>query len=195
MIIRSNLSSSPIKNYSLFLIGCALLAVAVVVFTFLNLSGLKNAYAKNEQLKKTIAIQQTQLQKLQDKKMNLQRQIDAIKTPQFTSKTEFMNNAIKRRTFSWTALFDHFEEVLPPNVKMISITPVVSGQTISINMEMAGQTLPDMLTLVRTLERDAEFSDVTLKAEHSEKDNSLLVFSISLLYKPSNGPKGGANEL
>jgi len=193
MIIRNNVASSPIKNYSLFLLGCALLAVIVILFTFFNLNGLKNAYAKNEQLEKAIDLQQSQLQKLQQKKNNLQRQIDGIKTPQFISETEFMNNAIKRRTFSWTALFDHFEEMLPPNVKMISITPSVSERNIAINMEMAGQSLPDMLTLVRTLERDAQFSDVTLKSEHSDTETSLLYFTISLIYKPA--AQGGSNEL
>jgi Tfp pilus assembly protein PilN len=195
MIIRNNIASSPIKNYSLFLIGCFLLAITVILFTFFNLNALKNAYTKNGQLKKTIAAQQTELQNLEQKKKNLQHQIDIIKTPQFIAETEFMNNAIKRRTFSWTALFDHFEEMLPPNVKMISITPSVSEKNIAINMEMAGESLPDMLTLVRTLERDEQFSDVTLKAERHDTEGNLLYFTISLLYKPAKNPQGAANEL
>ena len=190
MIIRSNLATSPIRNYSVFLLGCILLAVAVILFTFFNLTSLKNSYTKNERLKKTIAEQQTQLQNLQQKKSDLQRKIDGIKTPQFISETEFMNNAIKRRVFSWTALFDHFEEMLPPNVKMISITPMVSEQNIAINMEMAAQNLPDMLTLVRALERDAQFSDVTLKTEHSDSEANLLYFTISLQYKHPQEQRG-----
>jgi len=60
---------------------------------------------------------------------------------------------------------------------------------------MAGQNLPDMLTLVRTLERDPQFSDATLKAEHSDTQADLIYFSISLLYKPPADKNGGANEL
>jgi Tfp pilus assembly protein PilN len=195
MIIRSNLASSPIKNYSIFLLGCTALAVAIVLFTFFNLTSLKNSYEKNEQLKKTIATQQIELQNIEQKKGGLQHEIDTIKTPQFVSETEFMNNAIKRRVFSWTGLFDHFEEMLPPSVKMISITPTVAAKNIAINMEMAAQSLPNMLTLVRALEKDPQFSDVTLKAEHSDAQEDLIYFSISLQYRPPEDKKGGADEL
>jgi|GEM_PF-2295094 len=195
MIIRSNLASSPIKNYSIFLLECTLLGIAAVLFTFFNLGSLRSSYDKNQELKKTIAIQQTQLHDLESKKKNLDNQIAKIKTPQFISETEFMNNAIKRRMFSWTALFDHFEQILPPTVKMISVLPAVTEKNIAINMEMAGRSLADMLELVRTLERDSEFSEVTLKAERSGEDGEMIYFSISLNYTPPPGKKVTANEL
>jgi Tfp pilus assembly protein PilN len=195
MIIRSNLASAPIKNYSVFLLGCVLLGIAVIAFTFFNLSSLKGSYSKNEELKKTISTQQTKLQDLEQKKKDLQTQIARIKTPQFITETEFMNNAIKRRVFSWTALFDHFEAVLPSTVKMISVLPTVTEKNIAINMEMAGRSLADMLELVRTLERDSAFSNVTLKAEKSGDDEALIYFSISLNYTPPGENAEAANEL
>ena len=184
MIIRSNLASTPIKNYSLFLLGCILLGIAVAVFTFFNLTNISNSYEKNRELKKTITTQQTQLNGMEQKEKELQEKINRVKTAKFVSETEFMNNAIKRRTFSWTSLFDHFEEVLPPTVKMISVTPNVEEDNIAINLEMAGRNLSDMLELVRTLERDSQFSDVTLKAERSGEQDDLIYFNVSLNYKP-----------
>jgi hypothetical protein len=183
MIIRSNLASSPIKNYSLFLLGCVLLGVGVAAFTFFNLTNISDSYSRTGELKTTITTQQTQLDSMEQKAKELQEKINRIKTSKFISETEFMNNAIKRRTFSWTSLFDHFEEVLPPTVKMISVTPAVEENNIAIRLEMAGKNLSDMLELVRTLERDEQFSDVTLKAERAG-DEDLIYFSVSLNYKP-----------
>ena len=183
MIIRTNLASSPIKNYSLFLFGCVLLGVAVAVFTFFNLTNISDSYGRNRELKKTITTQQTQLVAMEQKAKELQDKINRIKTAKFVSETEFMNNAIKRRTFSWTSLFDHFEEVLPPTVKMISVIPIVEESNIAIKLEMAGKDLSDMLELVRTLERDSQFSDVTLKAERAGNED-MIYFSVSLNYKP-----------
>ena len=183
MIIRTNLASSPIKNYSLFLFGCVLLGVAVAVFTFFNLTNISDSYGINWELKKTITTQQTQLVAMEQKAKELQDKINRIKTAKFVSETEFMNNAIKRRTFSWTSLFDHFEEVLPPTVKMISVIPIVEESNIAIKLEMAGKDLSDMLELVRTLERDSQFSDVTLKAERAGNED-MIYFSVSLNYKP-----------
>jgi cell division protein FtsB len=184
MIIRSNLASAPIKNYSLFLIGCAFLGVLVIVFTLWNLVSLSSSYSKSVKLRESIGNQQRQLQDLENRSGDLQTRIAKIKTPQFIAETEFMNNAIKRRTFSWTALFDHFEEVLPPSVKMISIVPSVSEESIAINLEMAGRSLGDMLELVRMLERDPQFGQVVLKGEQTGQDDQIL-FTITLNYIPA----------
>ena len=183
MIIRSNLASNPIKNYSLFLLGCVLLGIVVLGFTVWNLVSLTSSYSRNSELNSTIARQQKKLGEMENKANELQTRIGNIKTKEFVSETEFMNNAIKRRTFSWTALFDHFEDVLPPTVKMISVFPTVSEETIAINLEMAGQSLKDMLELVRMLETDSAFSNVVLKGERSSSDRQIL-FSVSLIYIP-----------
>ena len=184
MIIRSNLASVPIKNYSLFLLGCVFLATVVVLFTVWNLASLSGFYSKSAALKEAIGNQQRQLQDLENRSKDLQTRITKIKTPSFIAETEFMNNAIKRRTFSWTALFDHFEEVLPPSVKMISIVPSVSEENIAISLELAGRSVGDMLELVRLLERDPQFGQVVLKGETTDENDQIL-FTVSLNYLPS----------
>lgn len=191
MIIRSNLASAPIKNYSVFLLGCVLLALFAFLFTVWNLASITRGYSEGADLTNTISGQQRQLNELERRAKDLQTRIDNIKTPGFVAETEFMNNAIKRRTFSWTSLFDHFEEVLPPTVKMISIIPTVSEEDIAINLEMAGQTLADMLELVRLLERDPAFAQVVLKGERAG-DNDQILFSISLIYIPLEEPVSDA---
>jgi hypothetical protein len=183
MIIRSNLASVPIKNYSLFLLGCVFLGILVIFFTIWNLVSLSSSYSKSVKLRESIGNQQKQLHDLENRSMDLQNRIAKIKTPRFIAETEFMNHAIKRRTFSWTALFDHFEEVLPPSVKMISIVPSVSEENIAISLEMAGRSLGDMLELVRLLERDPQFGQVVLKGEQTGEEDQIL-FTITLNYIP-----------
>lgn len=183
MIIRSNLASVPIKNYTLYLIGSLFLALIIVLFTAWNLLSVTRSYTQTAELNRNIQNQQKQLREMETKQKKIQDQIARIKTPQFIAETNFMNNAIKRRTFSWTELFDHFEEVLPPSVRMISISPTVTEGIIAINLEMAGQSLEDMLELVRLLERDPAFSQVVLKGENSATGEQIL-FSISLNYTP-----------
>ena len=187
MIIRSNLASVPIKNYSLFLLASFVLAILVVGFTLWNLINLKNSYSQTAELKRNITNQQTLLRDLETKQKALQEKITRIKTPQFLAETDFMNNAIKRRTFSWTALFDHFEEMLPPTVRMVSISPLVTDTGIAVNLEMSAQSLTDMLELVRVMERDPAFSQVVLKGENTGTDEQIL-FLVSLNYAPLQQP-------
>ncbi len=43
----------------------------------------------------------------------LEGRISAIKTSGFVSETEFVNDAVTKRVFSWTTLFDQMENALP----------------------------------------------------------------------------------
>jgi hypothetical protein len=94
-----------------------------------------------------------------------------------------MSNAIKRRTFSWTMLFDEFERIFPDNVKMVSVFPQIRDEKINVSMEVAGKALNDIVSLFTALQSSPAFSDVTLRGERQESDGSLHA-SISLTYLP-----------
>lgn len=186
MIIKSNLATRPTRNYSLYFIGCLLLAAIAVGFTAFNLSALISAHSKSSQLRERIAEQQRLRAQAQEQAASLRNRIAGIKTPDFVSETEFLNNAIKRRVFSWTALFDQFEAIFPNNVKMTSVTPNISGEDIGIRMEVTGKDLKDVVDLIKVLQNTPAFSDVVFRSERRETDGSLQA-SISLKYKPDLG--------
>ena len=187
MILRNNFASSPVKNYSLYVVGCITLTIAGIFFTAFNIFSLSHSYVENSLLDNKIAQQEKQISTVQARQGDLQRRISAIKTPQFVAKTEFINNAIKRRVFSWTKLFDIFERVLPQNVKMISVFPAIANEKININMEVAGKSLKDVLNMVLALENSPAFSSVYFRSERKEEDG-MLHATITLQYLPEKAP-------
>jgi len=187
MIIKNNLSSNPTKNYSLYLIGCIVLAVTAALFTIYNMVSLSSWFAQSRTVGRLTAEQQKQLVELKNEEQKLRSQIVAVKTPDFVKKADFINNAIKRRVFSWTKLFDQFERVFPDNVKMVSVSPAIDQNTIRISMQVAGKNLDDIVKLITTLENSPAFRDVTFRSENSDPDG-LLHATISLQYLPENAP-------
>lgn len=183
MIIRSNLSSNPARNYSLYFIGCVLLFIGAIVFTVFNVTSLSRWFVESRQLQSRMSEQQLKIADLQREGTELEARIAKIKTPQFVLQTEFVNDAIKRRVFSWTTLFDQFERVLPDNVKMVSVFPKFGDQQITITMEVAGKSLNDIVGLIQAFWNSPAFSDVVLKGERQENDG-LLHATISLRYLP-----------
>jgi len=183
MIIRSNLSSNPARNYSLYFIGCVLLFIGAIAFTVFNVTSLSRWFVESRQLQARMSEQQLKIADLQRQGTELEARIAKIKTPQFVLQTEFVNDAIKRRVFSWTTLFDQFEGVLPDNVKMVSVFPKFGDQQITITMEVAGKSLNDIVSLIQAFWNSAAFSDVVLKGERQESDG-LLHATISLRYLP-----------
>jgi hypothetical protein len=183
MIIRNNLATNPVKNYSLYFLGCLVLLVAALIFTLFNAKSLLSWQSESNRLQVNISEQQKKRADLQNEATKLRLRITQIKTPRFISETEFMNNAIKRRTFSWTTLFDEFERIFPDNVKMVSVIPQIRDEQINITMEVAGKSLNDIVELISVLQSAPAFTEVVLKSERQQKDG-LLYASISLTYLP-----------
>lgn len=183
MIIKSNLASKPTRNYSLYFLGCLLLAIITVGFTTYNITSLISSIEKTGTLHDKIAEQQKLRSQAQRESASLRGRIAAIKTPEFVNETEFLNNAIKRRVFSWTTLFDQFEAIFPNNVRMTSVTPVIAGKDINIKMEVTAKELNNIVELIKVIQNEPVFSNVVLKSEKQEQDGSLQA-TISLEYKP-----------
>jgi hypothetical protein len=183
MIIRNNLSSNPVRNYSLYFIGCVLLFGGAIAFSIFNATNLSRWFVESRRLQASMSEQQLKIAELQRQATDLESKIAKIKTPQFVMQTAFVNDAIKRRVFSWTTLFDQFEQVLPDNVKMVSVFPKFADQQITITMEVAGKTLNDIVDLIQAFWNSPAFSDVVLKGERQEGDG-LLHATISLRYLP-----------
>jgi hypothetical protein len=183
MIIRNNLANNPVKNYSLYFLGCLVLLSAALLFTLFNARSLLSWQSESSRLQVNISEQQKKRADLQNEASKLRLRITQIKTPQFINETEFMNNAIKRRTFSWTTLFDEFERIFPDNVKMVSVFPQINDEEINITMEVAGKSLNDIVQLISVLQSSPAFSEVVLKSERQQNDG-LLHAAISLTYLP-----------
>lgn len=188
MIFRTNLASRPTRNYTLYFMGCLLVLVVAVGFTAYNLRSLLASLREARALNQQIQQQRQTRSEYQKQAADLRVKITAIKTPAFISETEFLNDAIQRRVFSWTGLFDLFERVFPNNVRMLSVTPGISGSEIGINMEVAGRSLNDIVELIKVLQGVPSFSDVVFRSEAQEKDGSIRA-SISLRYQPERNPE------
>ena len=170
MIIRNNLASVPLRNYSLYFLGCISLVVLGVLFTIWNVTAYTAALAETGNLQERISQQGERRDQLQQQASGLQQKINRIKTPEFVKKTEFINNAIKRRIFSWTTLLDQLEGSLPEEVKMVSVSPSITNQKVSLDVEVAGKSLSDVTKLILTLENSPSFSDVSFRGESEGPD-------------------------
>ena len=183
MIIRNNLASAPLRNYTLYFIGCIVLAGIAVSFAVWNGMALVQWKSENDSLKTKIEQQRFQAAELQRQTNDTQRKINAIKTPDFVNETEFFNNAIKRRVFSWTELLDEFEQLLPRDVRMISVFPSIQGEIISIRLDVSARSLNDIVELITVFQKSPNFSNVTFRSERDQEDG-MVGASVSMDYFP-----------
>lgn len=159
-----NLASNPSGGYRAFLalsgIAAAALLVAAVqlVVQFAGSSGPPEALLSQER----------QLAELQ---RSLARQgaeagakIDAAGTAEILDRTVFLNDLLIRKGISWTRTFLDLEQVLPPEVRVLTIQPEVAyHDRIRLDMTVSAKQPADFIGFLKTLEESDLFGSPALR--------------------------------
>jgi Tfp pilus assembly protein PilN len=89
-----------------------------------------------------------------------QGSLDRNRTELGSVQTQFLTTLFRRKSFSWTGLFNELEELTPPSVRITSIAPTEEEGEITVTMTVVGRTLKDVLELVRGLESSSFFATI-----------------------------------
>jgi Tfp pilus assembly protein PilN len=103
-----------------------------------------------------------------------------------SEQTQFLTTLFRRKSFSWTGLFNELETITPPSVRITSIAPAEEDGEISVTMTVVGQTLKDVLELVRALESSSFFATVfpldEANLEETERGDTGIAATLKLDY-------------
>ena len=80
--------------------------------------------------------------------------------------SQFLNELIERKSFSWTQVLESMEKVMPPHVHLVNITPASDDENqISLKMTVAGESRERVLELVRHMEESQRFAHINVPNE------------------------------
>ena len=80
--------------------------------------------------------------------------------------SEFLNGLIRRKSFSWTLVFEDLEQVMPPNLHVISLRPEFNEQNaMLLDMKVLGENRSAAVDLVHRMEGSSRFRNAQLMAE------------------------------
>jgi type IV pilus assembly protein PilN len=103
-----------------------------------------------------------------------QRAETSMRQPQnaaVLAQAQFLNNLFLHKSFSWTAVMMDLEQVLPANVQVLNIDPVVGKDgSVTIRMRVAGPR-EKAVTLVRNLEHSRRFRTPRIVGETAQAQN------------------------
>jgi len=96
---------------------------------------------------------------------------------------EFINEYALRKSFSWTELLTRFEEGLPKDVQLVSISPEFKGGKVSVSG--SARSMGSALFTVESLGK-AGFEEVFLLRHARDEISGLVLFDISARYRASS---------
>jgi Tfp pilus assembly protein PilN len=103
-----------------------------------------------------------------------------------------IKDLVDRRTLSWTALLSVLEEVMPPDVRLVAVSPETSGSELLLDITAVARSKQAALGFVGLLEGRAEFSDIYPNSLTEVADGSEL--RCSMHYRPKDVPDVGPGE-
>jgi Tfp pilus assembly protein PilN len=106
--------------------------------------------------------------------------------------SQFLNELIERKAFSWTQVLESLERVMPPRVHLVGINPELDEDNqVSLKMAVAGDSRDRALELARHMEESHRFGQTTIVSEHSfpqATNGDTEAFDIVAQYIPDLSP-------
>ena len=150
MRLDINLASQPYEDARQFWMrwGTALVAVSVLTLALLTIAvtgwfAARRDHAKIAQLRASIAQRDA-------KRQQAEQFLARPENRSTRDQSQFLNELIERKSFSWTRVLEDLEKVMPARVHLVSIHPELDDDNqLKLKMSVAGDSRDRALELAR----------------------------------------------
>jgi Tfp pilus assembly protein PilN len=113
-----------------------------------------------------IAELQGKIAKRDQERAEAQAFLDMASNRSTRDQSQFLNGLIGRKAFSWTRVFEDLEQVMPPNLHVVSLRPDFNEQNeMQLDMMVAGDNRLAAVELVHRMEGSKHFQGAQLVQE------------------------------
>ena len=191
MRLDINLASQPYEDARQFWMrwGTALAAVAILTLALLSITisgwfAARRDHVRIAELKAGIA--QRDL-----KRQQAEQFLNQPENRSTRDQSQFLNELIERKSFSWTRVLEDLEKVMPARVHLVSIHPELDEDNqLKLKMSVAGDSRDRGLELARRMEDSRRFAQTHIETESFRPSTSgdPFQFNIVATYVPETVP-------
>jgi Tfp pilus assembly protein PilN len=189
--LEINLATRPFRNNTLYWVGFGSAGLALAVLSVVNVWMFFGYGNTMRQHREDLSTKQSKQAELARDEQRLSLKLTKLDFKGLAQQSEFANDAIRKRTFSWTRLFNRLEEVVPPSVMMMAIRPEIQSDGISIVAEGAAKDQEGLLKFEENLIGNRHFSRIYPGSERREQKGQDLRFSLKFDYVPEGRSEAG----
>jgi type IV pilus assembly protein PilN len=160
-----NLSTRPFPAHRLTnaLLSAVLVILAVVTtwqaYGFISYSSLANEIRDRERSARV------ESEALSRRLTELERDLNTPEAAAKLSEIGYLNDLIARKTFSWTQVFAHLEDIAPDTVHLTSLTPEIGPDGVLMRITVRGRNIDSISEFISALEASKAFESVVVSSE------------------------------
>ena len=173
-MLRTNLATRPFYNERAVRLALAAGVLAVAGLTAFNAAQLLTLSQRNSDLVARVSAAEARSRSLREQASALRKTVDQGDIAAVQAAAREANLLIERRAFSWTDLFNRFEETLPADVRIVAVQPQIDEQgRMLVAVTVVSKRVEDLDTFIENLERTQAFRGVLSRQDVSDDDGSL----------------------
>jgi type IV pilus assembly protein PilN len=198
MRLDINLATRPYEDAREFWkrwgLGLVIASVVTLALLALTISGWYNA----RQDRKRLADLREQIAKLDQERLTAEAMLNRPENRSMREKSQYLNELIARKSFSWTQAIEGFERVMPPKLHLVSIEPRLNEENqLAMKMVVAGDSAERAIELMRRMEESKHFRDTQIDNQGtilSPGSTDTVQFTITALYVPADDLAKGNDQ-
>ena len=190
MRLNINLATQPYEDVRKFLAKWGLLTLVLAAATSLLVFMAVRNWRDSRSINAQIAELHQKMDALNREKATAIATLNAPGNKIVADKSRFLNEAIQRKSISWTRIFMDLERMMPNGLHVVSIKPELAKKDnrLALHLQVGGTSHDKAIELVRRMEDSSTFRQATLVSEQlGTGRGDPVVFDITSTYTPSSG--------
>ncbi|KAF0191116.1 MAG: hypothetical protein FD167_6055 [bacterium] len=181
MRLKINLAHKPFYNRKFFWLSFLVVMGLLFWASQWTMDKIEQTKDVSKKLKETIKKQELELKALQTQKPPPPQTLTLKQIQEIENAAEL----IKQRRFSWTRLMEEFEQALPKEVRIVSITPSKELDTsnIPLSVRVYVKNVEDLTKMIAKMDKEGVFL-VNPTNQEPPVQTGDIGFSLSVSYKP-----------
>ncbi len=166
MRIDINLASQPYEDARQFWMrwGTAVGALGILTLILLALDITGWVAARRD--REAMAQERTQIADRDRVRADAERTLNLPENRTTRDESQFLNQLIERKAFSWTRVLENLEKVMPPRLHVVSISPQLNEDNeLALKMTVAGESRDRAIELARRMEESHRFAQTQIIRE------------------------------
>ena len=136
-----------------------IVTLALLIVTFTNWWDARIDHKK-------IADLQAQIAERDKERAGAEALLNKPENRSMRDKSQYLNELIARKAFSWTRAFEDMERVMPPRLHLVSLQPQLNDDNqLAIKMIVAGDSADHAIELVRRMEDSQHFRETRIDTQ------------------------------
>jgi type IV pilus assembly protein PilN len=194
MRVDINLASRPYEDTQRFWLrwapGVGLLGIVTLLLLAWTFSNWRDARMDRQQMHHL----EKQIAACNREHDNAQALLNRPENRSIRDRSQFLNELITRKAFSWTRAFEELEQVMPRHLHLVSIQPqMLEDNQLAIKMVVGGDSRNEALQLVRRMEDSQHFKGTEILQDslvaHTTQSPDTVRFDIRALYTSEAAPR------